>query len=207
MRPIERSEVPDEIRAELEEWKEELIGEGLTKDQVKYRYKKLKDYLSEDTHDKCMYCESKISHISYKRVEHIHPKSEYPEGALCWRNLGIACERCNTEKGDYSSVEDPLVNPYQDNPDAHFIFDSTQLFPRFDGGKGETTEQVLDLNAGSLVLKRKEKVEQVVRLVRASKEAESKALAEVILERAEGHGDPEEEYSRFCEAAFNRLMG
>lgn len=59
-------------------------------------------------HDKCGFCESKISHIASGDVEHFRPKSAVRNGpgeplmspgyfwlAYEWANLLFACERCN----------------------------------------------------------------------------------------------------------------
>ncbi|MEE9118515.1 MAG: HNH endonuclease, partial [Calditrichia bacterium] len=41
-----------------------------------YKHPINKDTLRRSSHDKCMYCESKISHIDFAHVEHIKPKAE-----------------------------------------------------------------------------------------------------------------------------------
>lgn len=59
-------------------------------------------------HDKCCFCESKISHVSYGDVEHFRPKKGYRQSTdepLCrpgyywlaydWSNLFFSCQVCN----------------------------------------------------------------------------------------------------------------
>ena len=55
-----------------------------------------KEALRKSTSGKCMYCESKMEHISYAHVEHIKPKSKFPELEFEWTNLGFSCQICNT---------------------------------------------------------------------------------------------------------------
>jgi len=77
-------------------------------DRAIYGAPAVKSSLSEAQHDKCCFCESKISHISSGDVEHFRPKAacrstaDAPERkpgyywlAYDWSNLYFACEQCN----------------------------------------------------------------------------------------------------------------
>jgi uncharacterized protein (TIGR02646 family) len=68
----------------------------------------VKKALQKAQHDKCAFCESKISHISYGDVEHFRPKAAYRQGpddplirpgyywlAYEWSNLLFCCQLCN----------------------------------------------------------------------------------------------------------------
>ncbi|WP_338653513.1 hypothetical protein V6B14_17830 [Sporosarcina psychrophila] len=68
----------------------------------------VKEKLAEMFNNKCAYCESKISPVSYGDIEHFRPKTAYhsKEGevltypgyywlAMDWNNLLLACEVCN----------------------------------------------------------------------------------------------------------------
>ncbi len=63
-------------------------------------YRKVRTELEALYHSKCAYCESKITTIGYSRIEHYRPKSNYYWLAYSWDNLLLACERCNTNKGN-----------------------------------------------------------------------------------------------------------
>src|SRR6266478_6365592 len=80
-----------------------------------YRDPEVKDLIRRETHDKCIYCESKISHVYHGDVEHILPKARFPELTLDYENLGLACAICNNRKGDVHDDGMPLINPYKDN--------------------------------------------------------------------------------------------
>jgi uncharacterized protein (TIGR02646 family) len=73
-----------------------------------YGHASVKTDLRAAQHDKCCFCESKVSHISYGDVEHFRPKagfSQKPRGPLQkpgyywlayqWSNLLFCCQVCN----------------------------------------------------------------------------------------------------------------
>src|SRR3989338_502809 len=86
-----------------------------------YKYPENKAALSAASFDKCVYCESKVSHVYYGDVEHIKPKSVYPDLEFVWENLGYVCARCNGIKGDKYDEENPIINPYDEYPERHLI--------------------------------------------------------------------------------------
>lgn len=81
----------------------------------------VKEALKTAQHDKCCFCESKITHIDYGDVEHFRPKGGYqqcpgdPLGrpgyywlAYEWSNLLLSCKLCNTRwKGNLFPLENP----------------------------------------------------------------------------------------------------
>jgi len=89
-----------------------------------WRNKQVMSTLNNETNGKCMYCEAFVNDTSYIAVEHVAPKSVFPDRVLDWDNLGLACPRCNTSKGTYwsDSPAEKLINPYVDIIDEHFFF-------------------------------------------------------------------------------------
>jgi len=61
----------------------------------------------------CSYCEMKID--SNLDVEHIRPKTTYPELELEWDNFLLACRNCNSTKGDKSPAVTDIFWPHADN--------------------------------------------------------------------------------------------
>jgi uncharacterized protein (TIGR02646 family) len=68
----------------------------------------VKKVLKNVQHDKCCFCESKITHVAYGDVEHYRPKAGYRQNkkeelgrpgyywlAYDWNNVYLACEMCN----------------------------------------------------------------------------------------------------------------
>ena len=93
MIPIVRSAPPRVLAENGEAWTAELLAALAAEDpvpkQLLYRYGHPDVFaqLAEDAHWKCMYCESKIAHVSFPQVEHIAPKISYPERTFEWCSL------------------------------------------------------------------------------------------------------------------------
>lgn len=80
-----------------------------------YGHPSVKEALRRAQHDKCAFCESKVTHISHGDVEHFRPKAGYrqrPGGPLVrpgyywlaydWSNLLFCCQLCNQQfKGNH----------------------------------------------------------------------------------------------------------
>ncbi len=87
-----------------------------------YGHTTVKAALRKAQHDKCCFCESKVTHISYGDVEHFRPKagarqkSEAPLErpgyywlAYEWSNLFFSCQLCNQR---YKENLFPLIKPH-----------------------------------------------------------------------------------------------
>lgn len=129
-------------------------GEKLTDtEKGKYRHPEIKAALRAETHEKCAYCESKITHVSFGDVEHVIPKKISPELWFVWDNLTLACEVCNNKKGTY----DQLIDPYKQDPGNHFYFEGAVIAPRPGDETAHVTEITLELNRGELIEQRKKR--------------------------------------------------
>ncbi len=58
-------------------------------------WKKAKDRLKLDSHNKCSYCEAPTSMVAYGDVEHYRPKSKYWWLAYNLDNYLVSCQLCN----------------------------------------------------------------------------------------------------------------
>ena len=81
----------------------------------------VKSALTAAQHDKCCFCEAKITHISFGDVEHFRPKKGFrqrPESPLGrpgyywlaydWKNLFLSCQLCNQRhKGNLFPLQNP----------------------------------------------------------------------------------------------------
>ena len=86
-----------------------------------YNHSSVKLALLKAQHDKCCFCESKVSHVAYGDVEHFRPKKGWKQShkdslnrpgyywlAYDWDNLFFSCQLCNQRgKGNLF----PLLNP------------------------------------------------------------------------------------------------
>ena len=143
----------------------------------KYRHKDIKEAVVKEAFGKCVYCESKILHDQFGDIEHYFPKSIHPNLAFNWRNLMLACKKCNTFKLDRDPFAEYILDPFEPNPDDHLGFCGALIYSKTEAG--EETRSVLSLDRTELnerrsdVLKRLLLVLDKILDVRRSKTARS----------------------------------
>jgi 5-methylcytosine-specific restriction endonuclease McrA len=169
--PVKRTALPLQLAANLAakdaEFKE-LIDRGAeVPDNVLNAYKApgIKEHLSSESYGKCVYCESKISHVYWGDVEHIRPKDSFPAGRLDIGNLCLACAKCNNAKSNFWDDVTPLVNPYVDDPADHLLAFGPFLGHRPARDRGRVTVDQLQLNRPELRERRIERWQSLQPLV------------------------------------------
>ncbi len=137
----------------------------------RYRIPAIKIALLKETNGKCAYCESKFEHIAYGDVEHISPKSLDPSRIFNWDNLTLACDVCNTNKGNNFPFGEGLIDPYVKTPSDHFRIVGPLIFGLPGDDDARLTELTLKLNRPALIERRQQKInylrEQVEVIARA----------------------------------------
>lgn len=117
-----------------------------------YRKKEIRDALLISSYHKCCFCETKLEEVNgYPEVEHFEPKSKYPQKCFDWSNLMPICRYCNASKGDHDTVNESIVNPYQDEPYKFLFFDNLRLKPIENCEIGQKTIDICNLNRGALI--------------------------------------------------------
>ena len=144
-----------------------------------YRSPEVRNALKTLQHDKCCYCESKLSATSAGRIDHFRPKVAVRQDKMSnklypgyywlayrWDNLVLACETCNLKKSDYFPLEEPgqrarnhldsldMESPLLLNP---YVETELSVHLTFDGSaceprteRGRVTISVLGLNRPKL---------------------------------------------------------
>lgn len=166
-----------------------------------YRDPEIKQAIKEDSFDKCIYCESKISHVYHGDVEHIKPKSKYPSETFSWTNLGYVCAKCNGAKGDKYDEELPYVNPYEEDPNNFFFFLGEMIFARKDNDRGKLTELDIEINRPGLLENRRARIKTVRALIDESQKLSNEALRQAVLNEVQKEIETDKEYS-MCTAQF-----
>lgn len=155
--------------------KTESNKNDLDKAIKKYNHPEIKSSLESMLHGKCAFCESFIQNVDYGDIEHFKPKSKFPELAVSWDNLLLACKKCNgkEQKGDeWPTLQNggPLINPSEENPEDFFEFEFDEetmvsivkpLNPR-----GITSERIYGLNKHELLKDRNKYVKMLVFIAR-----------------------------------------
>lgn len=179
-----------------------IQGDNSLPDVALYRYRHsgIKKDLVFNSYDKCIYCETKISHAQYGDVEHIVPKSKRPDLVVEWTNLALVCKVCNVEKSDYWKPDEPLINPFNEDPREFLGFYGPAIMHRPGSHKGRRTIQRLKLQRAALFERRKERIQQVQPLLDVwanMPESSDKELIEnqLVLEKAK-----DKEYSAAVES-------
>lgn len=166
--------------------------------QGNYKHPINKAALIAASFDKCMYCESKISHVYFGDVEHIKPKGKFSELEFDWDNLGYVCARCNSVKKDKYNASNPIINPYNENPEDHIIALGAVIAVKNNSGKGKVTIQEstgVHLNRPGLIERRLEKMKNIEMIIDICSHLEESNYKISILNELKKEGDINKEYS------------
>lgn len=216
MRRLRKTAKPSILLRKGTDWRDELIavlalGDKPTKAMKdRYRHPEIKAAIINETHGKCAYCESKVTHITYGDIEHIIPKSKVPAKSYEWDNLTLACDICNGNKGDHYSddpisSQDSLVDPYNDDPRDHFLFLREVVSPRPDSMRAFETEKVIKLSRGELLERRRERMDFLDGLIRAYKSADAKYKPILLDDLKNNHLGDTSEYAASSAAYIDHL--
>lgn len=133
---------------------------GVTPSQyelTRYRHADIKAALVTETHGKCAYCEGKFRHLTYGDVEHIAPKSRRLSDTFRWENLTLACDVCNTNKGDAENI----IDPYVDEPSALLRFLGPFVSAILGDDRALISVRQLGLNREQLILDRAKRIKGI----------------------------------------------
>ncbi len=163
-----------------------------------YKHSDNKIALRNASFDKCIYCESKISHVYYGDIEHIKPKEKFPELKFYWENLGFVCAKCNGIKKSKFDRETPFIDPYEEDPTEHVLFLGVFIKHRKGSERGEITidgGSGIGLNRKELILKRYEKIRLLERTIDCCFRTSNSSLKKNALEELKKEADQANEYS------------
>ena len=178
-------------------------------DSVRYRYRHpdVKEALRTETSDKCIYCESKISHVFPGETDHLAPVSERPDLYVRWENLGYVCKECNRAKGAYYSEAEPLINPFTDEPDEHVAFYGPLVLHRPNDALGLRTIGRLRLCRSSLIERRRESLENLQRMIDSWAQLPEGPTRELLREQIMERARDAHEYAATARAFLSHACG
>ena len=142
--------------AEYEHWLETRTGH----EPRRYAARDIRAALEAETHCKCAYCEGRFKPVSYGHIEHKLPKRKYPNLVCAWTNLTVACQVCNTNKGDYDDPECRLLDPHVDDVEGMVVFAGPMAFARKES-RTRATIMRLQLNRNGLLFQRTQVLERL----------------------------------------------
>lgn len=204
MRKIRKLKKPQILVINATKWTQEycscLSAGQKPSDKIATRYQDstIKTTLEQETHEKCVHCESKIKHISYGDIEHILPKNKdaRPDLYVEWDNLTLACEQCNRSgKRVYYNPQLPLINPYVDNPENHFNDIGPLIMPIPGDDRAYVTRNVLKLNRAPLVERRTERIISVEALLNSWTKEQNAIVKDILEQQLHNEYAEEKEFS------------
>ena len=170
-----------------------------------YRAPKNKAALRDACYDKCMYCESYISHVYHGDVEHIVPKSKFPERTNDWNNLGYVCARCNGFKKDAYFEHAPFINPFDENPDDFIFAFGTMIFNHPGNERGDVTIRVIQLNRPGLIERRLERVQALINMAENIAKTRNPELKELLKSELDTEALADKPYSLVSRHAIDQF--
>ena len=209
---IQKQQCPNILIENKEQWTEELLDyvrdDSKPPDSIVLRYKnpEIKQAVKEDSFEKCIYCESKVTPTYYGEIEHLKPKKKYPELTFEWSNLGFVCAQCNNKKRDKYDEELPFINPYQENPSEFIIALGAFIYHKSNNRRGEITEKNLELNRSALIEARMERIDSIRNLIDRYNSEENSSLKEALLNEIQTETAKDKPYSMCTSSIIVHLL-
>lgn len=210
---ITKSAEPNILSSNKVNWTNELMGfvnsGQKIPDSVQNRYNQpeVKTALKNETHGKCMYCESPIGHIAHEHIEHYRPKAvnKYPHLIFEWDNLGLACPKCNINKLDTFDENCTFINPYLENPEDSFIALGHFIYHKPNNPRAELTEKKIELNRPELIERRKERIDTIRGLLELQAKEQNQLLKNILDKEIAIETQDDKPYT-MCVKAFINVM-
>ena len=154
---LERPPEPEKLAQNKADWQEALnaaiarygsykkIPEQERDKLIKhYKDAEIKEALFASSYQKCGYCECNTAEGGYTQIVHYKPKSLYPELVFEWKNFVPSCAQCNVFKSDHDTGTEPIINPYEINPDEAFYYNRTRIKPK-EGDYFNSADQTIEV--------------------------------------------------------------
>jgi hypothetical protein len=162
-------------------------------DNRRYAHADVREALKQETHSKCAYCESRVAHVAWEHVEHITPKSADADLVCDWRNLTVACPRCNGYRGDYFNATLRLVDPYDADLDEHLGW-LGPMMRHLSNDRGRATVDRIRLNRAELLFERTEHFRRVQLIIDTINDNPG-PVADAMRVELEGHLSDEAQFA------------
>ncbi|EKF9297368.1 HNH endonuclease [Vibrio cholerae] len=175
--------------------------------KYRYRDKKIKEALREETGYKCVYCESKIGHNTPGDIEHKIPSSKNIDLHFTWANLTIACTECNRRKNDYYEEGAEFLDPYSDEVEQLVEHHGPIVYWKAGSKRAEITVRTLELNSQSrmpLILNKMEKLEEVSNLFERYESEPNETLKSLLKRKLIEMTEVNSEYSGMILEALSK---
>ena len=208
MRCMVKLAEPDVLRDNGAQWLQDFLLDTKNKtNKYRYRHSDIKTALTNETHDKCIYCESKIGHNTPSDIEHKVPSSKDRSKHFMWANLTIACTECNRRKNDFYLQQDGFLDPYTDPVDDYLHHLGPIVTWKPGKERGElfvTTLELCSPERMRLVAQKIEKFAQLQHVLERYVSAPAGPLREMLKRQLGEMAGPKAEYSAMVRDALRQ---
>jgi uncharacterized protein (TIGR02646 family) len=174
-----------------------------------YKDKQIKSPLVESSYEKCAFCESIPGEAGYPEIDHFKPKILYPLNVFDWDNLLPVCKKCNVQKSDHDTGREPIIDPYNDDPELVFEYEGFAIRAKT-GAMKSTAQRTIDicrLNGLRLLKQRSEILNALQSFEQNLETAISNKVPTRNLQKAllaiNAFELPEHKFAGFCRAFLN----
>lgn len=210
---IRKGPTPPTLQRNAEDWTEELLarleaGQPVSAEMWnRYNTPDVKQQAIADSHSKCAYCESKVTHVSFGDLEHMRPKKRFPSHAYDWSNLVLVCSRCNNKKRETYDEAVPPIDPVAEDPAAFLVAHGEWVWPTAGAlhDRAFETIELVGLNRAELLEQRRRRCEKIRLLVTSYGRAVGQAAKAAILEQLQDELSEAGEFSFISRAAAHAL--
>jgi uncharacterized protein (TIGR02646 family) len=211
MRTIVKGEAPQILAENARLWTKEYMRARRSPPvpdviSFRYRHEEIKAALIQEASGKCVYCESKMLHVSPGDIDHLLPSKRFPRKRFDWANLTLSCPVCNRNKSDYYSRRTPLLNPYDDNVERLLVHYGPLVSAADSNRSARQTIDKLDLNRAELWLRKRDRLKNIDDLVQVLLKETDPARKAVMLAALQEEATLDKEFSAMV-AAFLEQTG
>lgn len=206
MRNLTKLPKPSVLEHNEHHWLQEYIQDPVNQTKRnRYRHPEIKATLKAETHEKCVYCESRIGHNTPGDVEHKVPTSRDQSRHFDWLNLTIACTECNRRKNDYYREHDGFLDPYLDKVDDFLDHNGPVVMAKVGKERGEIFVSILKLCSAerfTLVAQKIQKLNELQHILERYNTSTPGALKEILKRQLIEMASPVSEYSAMVQCAL-----
>jgi hypothetical protein len=209
MRNFSKAVAPEILTQNQQRWSEEYLNNPSENNRVKYRHPDIKSALINETHSKCVYCESKVGHNCPGDVEHKSPVAHQPNLLFDWSNLTIACNECNRRKLDYYDPQCMFLDPYNDDVEARLQHIGPLVFSKPNDAQADVSIRILELDKPdrrkNLIGRKFEKLEDIRNFVERITITENAILKQFLMHELNERCSPKAEFSAMVKSYVDGL--
>lgn len=176
---VERMAQPEELTEDVRRQLTEEFKQDKKKNVWNKKY--IRDKLLIECSSKCVYCECFIGEGHKEmHVDHFHYKDKYVDEVVIWDNLNSSCPHCNKSKASHDTYKEPIINPFEQNPQDYFYLKNYRYYSRNDKVEKivRNTIDILGLNDTEEIVKFRfeqgealiEKIQDIYELASENKE-------------------------------------